>query len=102
VREISKDGSSETWTFVNASLSDLSYQIDLQGSTGISIDGNSEEYNFEVKSFETSSFELVKAEGAVLKFVINNTAEVPLSMQDQFDYITNNTPNLLNLVTQSR
>ena len=66
--EISKDGTSETWTFVNASLSDLTYEINLDGSTGVSIEDKTDVFSFNIASFESTTFELKKEAEAVLKF----------------------------------
>lgn len=92
----------ETWTFVNASLSNLTYQINFEKSTGVTIDSKNDCYSFETKSFETTVFEVKKEPNANFVFTIENTSEEPLEIQSQFDYITMNTPNLLNLVNNSR
>lgn len=101
VRNIFNDR--EEWTFFNQALSDLTYQINFEGSTGVSIEGASDNvFTWETKSSEQTTFIVQKESNADFKFKIENTAEVPLSTQEQFDYITKNTPNLLTLVTTAK
>lgn len=100
--EISNDNTVENWTFYNASLSNLTYEINFENSTGVTIDSKNDRYSFTTKSFETTTFDVNKEPNANFVFTIELTSEEPLSAQDQFDYITKNTPNLLSIVLNSK
>ena len=100
-RIIDEAKGTEEWHWHSYSLSNIEYTIDLDGSKGVKFDDGKAKHTLTLPQFGTYKHKLTLDAGSKIEFHITYKEELA-ALQDQFDYISQTTPNLLLLVQENK